>query len=387
MWRRIREILRKEIRQALREPRLRILLFVPPIVQLILFGYAVNLDVELSRIAWVDRDRSPASRELLAAFEGSPYFQVAAAPGSPAEAQRLLDRGEVMAVVAVLPGFARQIERGETAPVQVLVDGTNSNTASVVAAYAAQVVARYAASRLGERQQALMLEVVARTGADGPRYLPVPSLESATRVWFNPDLESRNYFVPGVVVNIIALVTLMLTALAIVREKEIGTMEQLMVTPVRPIELMLGKTLPFAGVGLIQMTLVTLAALVVFRIPFRGSPLLLVGCAVLFLMTTLGAGLFISTVSETQQQAVMASFFFFSPAFMLSGFAFPIRNMPVAVQYLTYLNPVRYFMEIVRGLFLKGVGAETLWPQMLSLFVFGAAILTLSALRFHKRLD
>jgi ABC-2 type transport system permease protein len=387
MWRRIREILRKEIRQALREPRLRILLFVPPIVQLILFGYAVNLDVELSRIAWVDRDRSPASRELLAAFEGSPYFQVAAAPGSPAEAQRLLDRGEVMAVVAVLPGFARQIERGETAPVQVLVDGTNSNTASVVAAYAAQVVARYAASRLGERQQALMLEVVARTGVDGPRYLPVPSLESATRVWFNPDLESRNYFVPGVVVNIIALVTLMLTALAIVREKEIGTMEQLMVTPVRPIELMLGKTLPFAGVGLIQMTLVTLAALVVFRIPFRGSPLLLVGCAVLFLMTTLGAGLFISTVSETQQQAVMASFFFFSPAFMLSGFAFPIRNMPVAVQYLTYLNPVRYFMEIVRGLFLKGVAAETLWPQMLSLFVFGAAILTLSALRFHKRLD
>lgn len=387
MWGRIREILRKEIRQTLREPRMRILLFLPPILQLLIFGYAVNLDVELSRIAWVDRDRSPASRELLAAFEGSPYFSLAAAPSSPAEAQRLLDRGEVMAVIAVLPGFARQIERGETAPVQILVDGTNSNTASVVAAYAAQVVARYAAGLLGERQQALMLEVVARTGIDGPRYVAVPSLKTATRVWFNPDLESRNYFVPGVVVNIIALVTLMLTALAIVREKEIGTMEQLMVTPIRPVELMLGKTLPFAGVGLLQMTLVTLAALLVFRIPFRGSALLLVGCAVLFLMTTLGAGLFISTVSETQQQAVMASFFFFSPAFMLSGFAFPIRNMPVAVQYLTYLNPVRYFMEIVRGLFLKGVGVETLWPQMLSLFVFGSAVLGLSALRFHKRLD
>lgn len=387
MWGRIREMLRKEIRQTLREPRMRILLFVPPIFQLLIFGYAVNLDVEQSRIAWVDRDRSPASRDLRAAFEGSPSFEVIAAPDSAGEAQRLLDRGEVMAVIAVLPGFARQIERGETAPVQILVDGTNSNTASVVAAYAAQVVARYAAGLLGERQQALMLEVIARTGIDGPRYVPVPSLETATRVWFNPDLESRNYFVPGVVVNIIALVTLMLTALAIVREKEIGTMEQLMVTPIRPIELMLGKTLPFAGVGLLQMTLVTLAALLVFRIPFRGSPLLLAGCAVLFLMTTLGAGLFISTVSETQQQAMMASFFFFSPAFMLSGFAFPIRNMPVAVQYLTYLNPVRYFMEIVRGLFLKGVGVETLWPQMLSLFAFGSAVLALSALRFHKRLD
>jgi ABC-2 type transport system permease protein len=387
MWRRIREILRKEIRQTLREPRMRVLLFVPPTLQLILFGYAVNLDVQLSRIAWVDRDRSPASRDLLAAFAGSPHFAVTAAPGSTGEAQRLLDRGEVMAVVAVLPGFARQIERGETAPVQILVDGTNSNTASVVAAYAAQVVARYAAGLLGERQQALLLEVVARTGVDGPRYVAVPSLEAASRVWFNPDLESRNYFVPGVVVNIIALVTLMLTALAIVREKEIGTMEQLMVTPIRPIELMLGKTLPFAGVGLLQMTVVTLAALVVFRIPFRGSPLLLVACAILFLMTTLGAGLFISTVSQTQQQAMMASFFFFSPAFMLSGFAFPIRNMPVAVQYVTYLNPVRYFMEIVRGLFLKGVGVETLWPQMLSLLAFGSAVLTLSALRFHKRLD
>lgn len=387
MWRRILEILRKEIRQTLREPRMRVFLFVPPMIQLVIFGYAVNLDVELSRIAWVDRDGTQASRNLLAEFAGSPYFAVTAAPASPQEAQRLLDRGEVMAVVAVLPGFSRHIERGETAPVQILVDGTNSNTASVVASYAAQVVARYAAGLLGDRQQALLMQVIATTGIDGPRYIAVPSLDAASRVWFNPDLVSRNYFVPGVVVNIITLVTLMLTALAIVREKEIGTMEQLMVTPIRPIELMLGKTLPFAAVGLVQMALVTLAALLIFGIPFRGSPLLLLICAILFLLTTLGAGLFISTVSQTQQQAMMASFFFFAPAFMLSGFAFPIRNMPEAVQYLTYLNPVRYFMEIVRGLFLKGVGAETLWPQMLSLLVFGTAVLAISALRFHKRLD
>jgi ABC-2 type transport system permease protein len=206
-------------------------------------------------------------------------------------------------------------------------------------------------------------------------------------VWFNPLLYSRDYFVPGVVVNIVALVTMMLTAMSIVREKEIGTMEQLMVTPIRPIELMVGKLLPFAAVGLVEVAFITIAAFVVFGVPFQGSPLVLLLGAALFILTTLGMGLFMSTISETQQQALMSSFFFFMPAFMLSGFAFPIRNMPVAVQYLTYLNPVRYMMEIVRGVFLKGIGVEVLWPQMLALLVYGVAILVFSALRFHKRLD
>jgi ABC-2 type transport system permease protein len=179
----------------------------------------------------------------------------------------------------------------------------------------------------------------------------------------------------------------MLTALGIVREKEIGTMEQLMVTPVRPIELMLGKTLPFALVGLLDVVLVTLVAFLVFRIPLHGSFLLLLFCASLYLMTTLGAGLFLSTISQTQQQAMMASFFFSMPAFMLSGFAFPIRNMPVGLQYLTYLNPVRYFIEIVRGIFLKGAGVDVLWPQMTAMAVYGVAVLGLSAMRFQKKLD
>jgi ABC-2 type transport system permease protein len=212
-------------------------------------------------------------------------------------------------------------------------------------------------------------------------------VEARTRVWFNPDLHSRNYFVPGVIANIIMLVTLMLTALAIVREKEIGTMEQLMVTPLRPIELMLGKTLPFALVGLVDVVVITAAALIIFHIPFRGNPLLLLASAVLYLLTSLGAGLFLSTISQTQQQAMMASFFFTTPAFMLSGFSFPIRNMPVVVQYLTYLDPIRYFMEIVRGIFLKGVGISALWPQMLALLVFGVTVLSLSVVRFHKSLD
>jgi ABC-2 type transport system permease protein len=220
-----------------------------------------------------------------------------------------------------------------------------------------------------------------------PASLATPRVTARSRVWFNPDLYSRNYFVPGVIANIIMMVTLMLTAMSIVREKEIGTMEQLMVTPVRPIELMLGKTLPFALVGLMDVLLITVVALLVFHIPLHGSFLLLLCCAVLYLMTSLGAGLFLSTISRTQQQAMMGSFFFSTPAFMLSGFAFPIRNMPVAVQYLTYLNPIRYFIEIVRGIFLKGAGVEVLWPQMAALAVYGVTVLSLSALRFQKKLD
>ena len=385
MWKRIREIVRKELRQTLREPRMRVVLFIPPLIQLIIFGYAVNLDVETSRIAWMDQDRTPASRELFEAFAGSGRFQVLAAPSRESEVEELLDHGRVHAVVRLLPGFGRDIARGKTTSVQVLLDGSNSNTASIVSAYASGVIAAYG-NRVRVRQQRARL--VAFTGRTGEPVAAAPlPLEIRTRVWFNPDLRSRNYYVPGVVINIITLVTIMLTAMAIVREKEIGTMEQLLVTPIRPVELMIGKTLPFALVGLFDLVLVTVVALVVFRIPFQGSPLLLLASALLFLLTTLGIGLFLSTISQTQQQAMMASFFFFMPAFMLSGFAFPIRNMPVPVQMLSYLDPLRYFMEISRNIFLKGTGIAVLWPQMLALLVFGVTILGLSSLRFRKRLD
>ena len=382
MWRRIREIVRKEILQTLREPRMRILLFLPPIIQLIIFGYAVNLDVENSPIAWMDQDRTPESRELLSEFEGSRHFRVTQIPRREDEVQELLDRAEVQAVIRVFPGFGRDIRRGERTYVQILVDGTDSNSASIVSNSATQVVARYAARIQGEQRKVQLM--ASRTN---PASLKVPLLSVQSRIWFNVDLRSQNYYVPGVIVNIIALVTLMLTAMAIVREKEIGTMEQLMVTPIRPIELMLGKTLPFAAIGLLEVVLVTSAALLIFKIPFRGSFVLLLGCAAAFLLSSLGAGLLISTVSTTQQQAMMASFFFFMPAFMLSGFAFPIHSMPLAVQYLTYLNPVRYFMEIVRGIFLKGIGLTVLWPQVMALLVIGTALIGLSVLRFHKRLD
>ncbi len=385
MWGRIRQIIKKEFRQTLREPRMRVILVLPPILQLLIFGFAVNMDIEEVRIGWMDQDNSPTSRDLRASFASSGRFEVVATPGREAEAEDLLAHGSVQGVIRILPGFARDLERGTTAAVQVLIDGTNSNTASIVSSYAATIINSFAANQQNTQLQRRLL---GRTQVEGGAVnMSTPQLTARSRVWFNPDLKSRNFFVPGVVANIVTLLTLMLTAMGIVREKEIGTMEQLMVTPIQPLELIIGKTLPFAAVGLFDIALVTSAALLVFRVPFRGSVLLMLACSLLFLMTTLGAGLFISTISQTQQQAMMSSFFFFMPSFMLSGFAFPIRNMPIPVQYLTYLNPIRYFMEIIRNLFLKGSGISILWPQMLALFLFGVAILGLSALRFRKRLD
>ena len=385
MRKRLKVIMRKELIQALRDPRMRTMLILPPILQLIIFGYAANLDVDLARVAWMDRERTPESRELMSYFEGSGRFRIVARPDGDAQMQRLLDHGDVEAAVRILPGFSRDVERGRQTSVQVLVDGTNSNTASIVANYATQAIARYSNEVL-EKQQAD--KMVGRSLASGgPLHANLPQLDARPRVWFNPDLKSRNYFVPGVVVNIITLVTLMLTAMAIVREKEIGTMEQLMVTPIQPIELMLGKTLPFAMVGLFDVTVAVSVALALFHIPFRGSAWVLLLGAVVFLMTSLGAGLFISTVSRTQQQAMMSTFLFFQPFFLLSGFTFPIRNMPLAVQYLTLLNPVRYFLEIVRGIFLKGSGVNVLWPQLVALAIIGVSVLTMSALRFPKKLD
>ena len=383
MWERILVILRKELIQALREPRMRVLLFIPPITQLLIFGFAVNLDVDHTKIAWMDMDRTPLSRDLRARFEGSGRFDVVAVANTEQDVQYILDHGNAQAVVRVLPQFERDVLRSKPTEVQVLIDGTNSNTASLVSGYAAEIIASFSQDVLKGQQN---VRVLARS-PNSPANQQVAQIDARTRVWFNPDLHSRNYFVPGVIANIIMIVTLMLTALAIVREKEIGTMEQLMVTPIRPLELMLGKTLPFALVGILDVALITTIALVVFRIPLRGSILLLFACAVLFLMTSLGAGLFLSTISQTQQQAMMANFFFTTPAFMLSGFAFPIHNMPEVVQWLTYLNPLRYFIEIVRGIFLKGVGFSALWPDMAALAVYGVTVLGLSAVRFHKTLD
>jgi len=385
MRQRLRAIIRKEFIQALRDPRMRGMLIIPPLLQLLIFGYAVNLDVDTAKIAWMDQDHTPQSRDLYGQFAGSGHFIIAAAPANEDEMQETLDRGQVDGVIRVLPGFGRDVQRGRATSVQVLLDGTNSNTASLVSAFASQTVARYSQSISGDQQRSRLISGTLASG--GPISAHIPQIDPRTRVWYNPDLKSRNYFIPGVVVNIITLVTLSLTAMGIVREKEIGTMEQLMVTPIRAVELILGKTLPFVLVGYWDLVLVTTAALLIFHVPFNGSFALLLFAAFVFLLTTLGAGLFISTISKTQQQAMMATSIFFQPFFLLSGFVFPIRNMPETMQWFTYINPVRYFMEIVRGVFLQGAGISTLWPQIVILAVIGVTVLGMSVQRFHKQLE
>ena len=301
-------------------------------------------------------------------------------PDKADQVHDLLERDKVVASVYVLPGFGKDILRGRTASVQVVVDGTNSNTATIVSNYANEIITEFG-SRLSEAGDN------APTSKAGTAIPAAAKLNIQSRIWFNPDLKSRDYFVPGVLVNILAMVTVMLTAMSIVREREIGTMEQLMVTPIRPVELIIGKLIPFALIGVMDMVLVTLAAHIVFQTPFRGKAVILLFGTMLFLLTTLGIGLFISTISRTQQQALISSCFFLLPAILLSGFAFPVRNMPVPVQFLTYLNPLRYFTEIVRDLFLKGSGLGYLWPRIAALAAFGITILALSAARFRKRLD
>jgi ABC-2 type transport system permease protein len=255
MKQRLRAMIRKEFRQVFRDPRMRGLLFIPPLIQLLIFGYAANLDVNSARIAWMDQDHSPQSRALLSYFLGSGRFVIAATPVTEREMQDAMDRGRVDGVVRVLPGFAKDIERGRPTSVQVLLDGTNSNAASIVSGYAGQTIARFAGEVMADRQEQKLV------AAGIPMHPAVPQVLTETRVWFNPELKSRNYFIPGVIVNIIMLVTLSLTTMAIVREKELGTMEQLMVTPIRPSELILGKTLPFVLIGFWDMLLVLAASL------------------------------------------------------------------------------------------------------------------------------
>ena len=375
MWERIYRMLIKEFIQVLRDPRMKAMIFVMPVVQLIMFGYAVTTDVDHIRTAVYDLDRSPESRALIERFTASGYFTVVAMPGDPETLGKLLDKGEVTIGIQINSGFADDLNSGRQAVVQSMVDGTDSNTGTVAMDYAQRISAEFART-----YTALPLDIsqIAQPQA--------PPVELRSRAWFNPDLKSRNYNVPGVIAVIVLLISLLLTSMAVVREREIGTMEQLMVTPIRPIELILGKTLPFVLISYVNVLLVTAVGVLWFHIPIQGSFWLLLFGAGLYLMSTIGVGLFISTISRTQQQALMSSFFFYLPAILLSGFMFPISNMPEPAQWVTYLNPLRYFLVIIRGIFLKGSGLDILWPQFVALTVLGILLLTLSSLRFQKRL-
>ena len=375
MWERIYSILVKEFLQGFRDPKMKGVIFIAPIIQLLIFGYAVSTDVKNVATAVYDLDQTQQSRELLSRFFASGYFQPKKHVTHVSQIRNLMDHGKVSAAIQINKGFASALSSHQKVPIQMIVDGTDSNTATVTISYAAQIVRDF--------NKNLELEAIGLpTGT-----LLNRGIDLQSRVWFNINLESRMFYLPGVVALIGMLITLMLTSMAIVREREIGTMEQLIVTPLRPVELILGKLLPFALIALFDMTLITTVAAFWFEVPIKGSLLLLFASMVLFLLPSLGIGLFISTISTTQQQAMMTTFFFFFPANLLSGCAFPIENMPEIVQWITYLNPLRYFLVIIRGIFLKGVGAEILWPQMVALGALGIIVLGLSALRFTKRLE
>jgi len=368
MFERIKQMVIKEFIQVFRDRRMKAIVFVTPVMQLMLFGYAVTTDVNHITTAFYDLDKSYESRELARRLESSGYFNIAYLPESPQEIQELVDRGKVLCAIQINKGFSSDLKRNTPAEIQIIVDGTDSNTATVAMDYAGRIVMKYA----NEFGSGLSVQRA--------------KIQTNTRAWYNPDLKSRNYNVPGVIAFVIMLVCLLLTSMAVVREREIGTMEQLMVTPLRPIELMLGKTIPFAIIGFFDVFLVTMVAVFWFDIPIKGPLQLMPLATAIYLLSVLGIGLFISTISRTQQQALMATFFFYVPAVLLSGFMFPIDNMPKIIQYGTYINPLRYFLVIIRGIFLKGNGIGILWPQILSLLVLGLVVMTISSLRFRKRL-
>jgi len=375
MFRKIRYLLVKELIQTLRDKRMRVTLIVPPILQLIIFGYAANLDVKHIRTAIRDLDQSVESRDLIGRFGSSKYFDIVSFPNTPKEVKDLINRGEVTVSMEIPTDFSKNLKKGDTATVQIVLDGSDSNTALIALGYANQILSEFSTQILVKRLN--------RAGMIG---FEQAGVDLQHRTLFNPNFESKLFYVPGVIASIAFLIPIILTAQAIVRESEIGTLEQIMVTPIRSWELMLGKTLPFALMGLFDVIMIALIGVYWFEVPLLGNPFVLLLGAVLFLMSSVAIGLFISTICSTQQQAQISTFFFGMPAFILSGFAFPIESMPEWIQYLTYVNPLRYFLVIIRGVFLKAIGLEILWPQMLALGILGTLMILLSSLRFQKRL-
>ena len=368
---RVAHIIRKELLELRQDPRLFGIVIMAPIIQLTMLGYAATTDVRNVPMVVVDHDGSPASRDLISRFTASGNFELVDVVTSLDQVDAYLDSGDAWMALAIPSDYGERLNAGSPSIVQVVADGTDANSTNVALGYAGTLVSAYAR------------EIAARAG----RVPAVPLVSADVRVWFNPALESRHFMIPGILALLLLLITTNLSSMAIVREKEVGTLEQLNVTPIARWELIAGKLLPYALVGMVDVLLVVAVSIGWFEVPLRGSFWLLMAMCVVYLLTTLGLGLFISTISATQQQAMMtASFFFLIPMVFLSGFVFPIENMPAVIQPVTYLIPLRYFLVILRGIFLKGVGLEVLWPQALALLGWGVAILTLATLRSTKRL-
>jgi ABC-2 type transport system permease protein len=372
--RRVGFLVRKEFQELRRNPRMFPVIFIAPVIQLFILGYAATTDVKNVPLMVVDADRSAASRDLIARFEGSPYFTIAGVTSDDADIQRAIETRRAWMALSIPPEYGEMVERGQPVTLQVITDGSDSNSATVGMAYASTLVAERAAELAGARRP---------PGAPRPG-----SIDARIRVWFNPQLLSLHFMVPGVLALLLMIITTVLGAMAIVREKELGTLEQLNVTPLKRWELTVGKLLPFGLIGVVDVILVVSLAVLWFQIPLRGSFPLLFGLSLVYLLCTLSLGLFVSTVSHNQQQAMMtAVFFFMMPMIYLSGFIFPIENMPAVIQPVTYLIPLRYYLVIVRGIFLKGVGLESFWKDALLMLGWGVAVLALATIRSKKTLS
>jgi len=364
---RILYLLQKEFRQVFRDRAMLAIIFFMPIVQMIVLGFAMTVDVRNVKLVIYDADNSFASRELSRRFIHNPYFRFVGYASDAGGIRDALDAWEAQLGLFIKPHFERRLQRGSEPVVQLIADGLDGNTAGIALGYAEGILADYARewrSRPPERSL----------------------LVNRTRFWYNLNLDSKHYMVPGLIAVLLTVVTMFLTSMGLVREKEIGTLEQLMVTPIRSRELIAGKVLPFLLIGLVEINVMLAVAFGVFRLIMAGNYLLLLAVSLLYFLTTLGLGIFISTLAETQQQAMFISWFFMVFLILMSGFLTPIANMPDAWQKISYLNPLRYYVNLLREIFVKGTPVHFLWNEIVPLAVFGMVILAASAMKFHKRI-
>lgn len=377
----LRSLITKEFKQILRDKKMKMMLFGAPVLMLLMFGYAVNTDISEVKMVILDNDKSAESRALIGKFISSGYFLHYASVESPDLATVFLDRGEADIFVHIPPDFKEKLLSGKKTEMQIILDGTDSSRASVITAYINQVSSEFSEKYLSEK---IKMTLLTRDGAGVKSKNP---LNLSERIMFNPDLTSRNFYLPGVLGLLVALITIMLTSMSVVKERESGTIEQIIVSPLHSAEFVAGKTLPFAIIGIVEISVITVITITWFKVPFNGSFIFLLISSLFYIMCTLSVGLFISTISQTQQQAMLSTFLFFIPAILLSGFVFPIYAMPDVFQCVTFLNPMRYFMTIIRGIFLKGVGLSVLWFELSALTVLGSVLIFFSIRRFNRRFE
>lgn len=385
MFDRIIELLRKEFIQLFRDKRMRMIVFVMPIIQLLIFGYVLILDINNVNFGVLDMDKTYESRNVINAFEASPYFTLNLYAKNEKELENGILSGNISLGIKINSGFQSELKKSKTTCIQTFVDGSISNLAAVSIAYTNQVIQNYNMRIMKDRYYRSIGLISEELRSRFPK-LGVSGLDVRIRSIYNPDMESRNFYLPCVIALLITVLTLLLTSMAIVREKEIGTMEQLIVTPIKTYELIIGKTIPFVLIGIFDTILTTVFGLLWFKVPLYGSIIVLSAGVIVYLLCTLSLGLLISIISKTQQQAMMTSFLILYPLMLLSGFMFPIENMPIFFQYITYLNPLRYFIIIIRGVFLKGSGFSILWTEFTCLFLLGMALFVLSVTKFTKKL-